>query len=215
MKITMKSELEALKAPDQRLIESAKPIRDILGGAEWLSPEHAEDILQGLIENHFLALSDALSTPTLQREKISEEQNDLESCPFCGNSPRIVEPHQSEKSLRGETDDEEWLSFVECDCVDMFFVKGSASSQEEARKSVVMAWNKRTPTPTRQIPKTENHVNGGAYRRISVDEWRTLGGDGNPLCDWHEGIGYVVYDDAAKERYRAKITALSTPTTQP
>ena len=41
------------------------------------------------------------------------------------------------------------------------------------------------------------HVNGGAYRSISVEEWRDLGGDDNRFCDWHEGIGYVVYDDIA------------------
>lgn len=69
------------------------------------------------------------------------------------------------------------------------------------------------------IPKMpdlkENHVNGGAFRQINVDEWRSFGGDSNPLCDWHEGAGYVIYDDIAKEQYRAKIAALSTPTTQP
>lgn len=48
------------------------------------------------------------------------------------------------------------------------------------------------------------HVNSGAYRQISVDEWKALGGDGNPLCDWHEGIGYVVYDEKALEQFRAK-----------
>lgn len=53
------------------------------------------------------------------------------------------------------------------------------------------------------------HVNGGAYRRISVEEWRKLGGDDNKFCDWHEGIGYVVYDEQAREQYRAKMEALS------
>lgn len=52
-----------------------------------------------------------------------------------------------------------------------------------------------------------NHVNGGAYRRVSVEEWRELGGDDNKFCDWHEGIGYVVYDDQAREQYRAKMEA--------
>ncbi len=54
---------------------------------------------------------------------------------------------------------------------------------------------------------SSSHVNGGAYRIISVDEWRSLGGDENKLCDWHEGIGYVIYDDIAKEQYRAKLAA--------
>lgn len=53
------------------------------------------------------------------------------------------------------------------------------------------------------------HVNGGAYRKISVEEWRSLGGDANKFCDWHEGIGYVVYDDQAREQYRAKMEAIS------
>ncbi|WP_320196261.1 hypothetical protein RMR10_004455 [Agrobacterium rosae] len=60
-----------------------------------------------------------------------------------------------------------------------------------------------------------DQVNGGAFRQISIEEWRSLGGDENPLCDWHEGAGYVIYDDIAKEQYRAKIAALSTPTSQP
>jgi hypothetical protein len=58
------------------------------------------------------------------------------------------------------------------------------------------------------------HVNGGAYRRISVEEWRALGGDDNKLCDWHEGIGYVVYDDQALEQYLAK-TSTPVPSPQP
>lgn len=68
-------------------------------------------------------------------------------CPFCGGNPRIVEPHESGRSLDGETDEEEWLSFVECDCVDMFFVKGSSTSQDEARSAVVGAWNRRDFSP--------------------------------------------------------------------
>lgn len=55
------------------------------------------------------------------------------------------------------------------------------------------------------------HVNGGSYRKISVEEWRSLGGDDNKFCDWHEGIGYVVYDDQAREQYRAKIEAVADP----
>jgi hypothetical protein len=51
---------------------------------------------------------------------------------------------------------------------------------------------------------TAQHINGGAFRQVSIDEWRELGGDGNPICDWHEGIGYVVYDDIAKERHIAR-----------
>ncbi|WP_267550303.1 hypothetical protein [Rhizobium rhizogenes] len=54
---------------------------------------------------------------------------------------------------------------------------------------------------------TTHHVNGGAYRVVSVDEWKSLGGDSNKLCDWHEGIGYVIYDDLALEQFRAKIAA--------
>ncbi len=53
------------------------------------------------------------------------------------------------------------------------------------------------------------HVNGGAYRKISVEEWRELGGDDNKFCDWHEGIGYVVYDAQALEQYRAKLASRS------
>ena len=71
------------------------------------------------------------------------DTHELKPCPFCDGAPRIVEPHQSDRSIEGETDDEEWLSFIECDCVDMFFVKGSATSQDEARQSVVTAWNRR------------------------------------------------------------------------
>jgi hypothetical protein len=59
-----------------------------------------------------------------------------------------------------------------------------------------------------------NHVNGGAYRGVSVEEWRDLGGDDNKVCDWHEGIGYVVYDEQAREQYRVKMEAL-TPTPAP
>lgn len=55
------------------------------------------------------------------------------------------------------------------------------------------------------------HVNGGAFRMISVEEWRELGGDDNKFCDWHEGIGYVVYDEQAREQYRAKMEALYPP----
>lgn len=77
----------------------------------------------------------------------------LKPCPFCGDEPRVVEPHQSDRSIEGETDDEEWLSFVECDCVDMFFVKGSATSQDDARRSVIAAWNRRTTTPKAETGK--------------------------------------------------------------
>jgi hypothetical protein len=55
------------------------------------------------------------------------------------------------------------------------------------------------------------HVNGGAFRMISVEEWRELGGDDNKFCDWHEGIGYVVYDEQAREQYRTKMEALYPP----
>lgn len=51
------------------------------------------------------------------------------------------------------------------------------------------------------------HVNGGAFRIVSVEEWRALGGDDNKFCDWHEGVGYVVYDKQAEEQYRAKLEA--------
>jgi hypothetical protein len=57
------------------------------------------------------------------------------------------------------------------------------------------------------------HVNGGAYRKISVEEWRALGGDDNKFCDWHEGIGYVVYDDLALQQYLAK-TGAKPPSTE-
>lgn len=50
-------------------------------------------------------------------------------------------------------------------------------------------------------------VNSGAYRVVSVEEWRALGGNSNDICDWHEGIGYVVYDDLARDQYRAKMEA--------
>lgn len=93
-------------------------------------------------------LTAALSLPSQEAEAVPVDHvvsSDLSSCPFCGNHPRLVEPHQSDRSIEGETDDEEWLSFVECDCVDMFFVKGSASSQEEARAAVISAWNRRSP----------------------------------------------------------------------
>src|SRR6478736_4922568 len=79
---------------------------------------------------------------------MSNSVTELKHCPFCGNTPRLVDPHESERSIEGETDNEEWLSFVECDCVDMFFVKGSATSQEEAKKSVVEAWNNRAADRT-------------------------------------------------------------------
>lgn len=55
------------------------------------------------------------------------------------------------------------------------------------------------------------HVNGGSYRRISVEEWRELGGDDNKFCDWHEGIGYVVYDDLALQQYLTKTKAKAPP----
>lgn len=47
-----------------KIIELVKPIRDILGFAEWASPEHAEEILKSLIDKYHGPLSDALSTPT-------------------------------------------------------------------------------------------------------------------------------------------------------
>lgn len=137
----------------------------------------------------------------------------LLGCPFCGNTPRLIEPHESSASLRGESENEEWLSFVECECVDMFFVKGSGTSQVEARSMVTSAWNRR-PSKTTAAQEATCHVNSGAYRRISLDEWRSLGGDDNKFCDWHEGIGYVVYDAQALEQYRAKIEALQLPTAQ-
>ncbi|WP_320196263.1 hypothetical protein RMR10_004445 [Agrobacterium rosae] len=57
-------------------------------------------------------------------------------------------------------------------------------------------------------PKIDSHhVNGGAFRVVSLDEWRALGGDGNQFCDWHEGIGYVVYDAQAREQYEAKLAS--------
>jgi len=143
---------------------------------------------------------------------MSNSVTELKHCPFCGNTPRLVDPHESERSIEGETDNEEWLSFVECDCVDMFFVKGSATSQEEAKKSVVEAWNNRAADRTGPPLKSQGHVNGGAFRKISIDEWQSLGGDCNKLCDWHEGIGYVIYDDIAHRQYLAKTLSPSTPT---
>ena len=65
---------------------------------------------------------------------------------------------------------------------------------------------------TRCLPcpgRVPQHVNGGAYRKISAEEWKLLGGDDNKLCDWHEGIGYVVYDDLALEQFRAKLASIS------
>ncbi|NTG61797.1 hypothetical protein G6L45_16065 [Agrobacterium rhizogenes] len=61
------------------------------------------------------------------------------------------------------------------------------------------------PVQETQSDTTINHVNGGAYRKISVEEWRELGGDGNKFCDWHEGIGYVIYDEQAREQYLLKM----------
>jgi Lar family restriction alleviation protein len=84
------------------------------------------------------------------------EGMELKPCPFCGCAPRIVEPHESDRSIEGETDDEEWLSFIECDCVDMFFVKGSATSQDEARQSVIDAWNRRALSAALQPPKVQD-----------------------------------------------------------
>lgn len=51
----------------------------------------------------------------------------------------------------------------------------------------------------------QNHINGGAYRRISDDEWRQLWGDENKLCDWHEGVGYVIYDEIARQQHLSKM----------
>ncbi len=43
-----------------KLLELAIPIRDILGGAEWACPEHAEDILKSLIDQFHRPLSIAV-----------------------------------------------------------------------------------------------------------------------------------------------------------
>ncbi|MEH3108938.1 MAG: hypothetical protein PGN22_03100 [Agrobacterium cavarae] len=59
--------------------------------------------------------------------------------------------------------------------------------------------------------KIDNHVNGGPYRRVSHQEWLVLGGDDNKLCDWHEGIGYVIYDDIARDQFLAKTASPTTP----
>lgn len=57
--------------------------------------------------------------------------------------------------------------------------------------------------PAEALPSS--HVNRGAWRAITSEEWRDLGGKSNPLCDWHEGIGYVVYDAEALERFHASV----------
>lgn len=58
-----------------------------------------------------------------------------------------------------------------------------------------------TPTPPAQ------QVNSGAFRIVSLEEWNIAGGNQNPECDWHEGIGYVIYDDVARDEHRQKIAA--------
>lgn len=58
------------------------------------------------------------------------------------------------------------------------------------------------------VSAKSHHVNGGAFRRLTQGEWRELGGDDNPECDWHEGIGYVIYDDQAHQEYLKKTNAL-------
>lgn len=58
------------------------------------------------------------------------------------------------------------------------------------------------------MSKIDSHVNGGPYRRISRPEWLALGGDDNKLCDWHEGIGYVIYDEIARAQFLAKTQGL-------
>ncbi len=73
------------------------------------------------------------------------------------------------------------------------------------------------PLPSVIAEPVTTHVNGGAYRRVSRTEWDRLGGAANKFCDWHEGIGYVVYgaqtDPIAptEGRYR-RATAMSEPT---
>lgn len=83
---------------------------------------------------------------------------DILPCPFCGNNPRLVEPHQSDRSIDGDTDEEEWLSFIECDCLDMFFVKGSACSQEDARTLVIAAWNRRPSQPLKSTAEEPDNA---------------------------------------------------------
>jgi len=57
---------------------------------------------------------------------------------------------------------------------------------------------------------TPKHVNSGEFRSVTHEEWRQLGGDNNPECDWHEGVGYVVYDEVARQQYREKLSHPST-----
>ena len=52
------------------------------------------------------------------------------------------------------------------------------------------------------------HINSGAFRRLSRQEWENLGGDDNHECDWHEGLGYVIYDDQARQEYLTKTNPL-------
>ena len=68
------------------------------------------------------------------------------------------------------------------------------------------------PLPSMPAKTAATHVNGGAYRRVSRAEWDRLGGAANEFCDWHEGIGYVVYNDQARSEYRAKVAS---PSPQP
>lgn len=66
-----------------------------------------------------------------------------------------------------------------------------------------------SPGANKVVRSQSHHVNSGAFRRLTQSEWKELGGDSNPLCDWHEGIGYVIYDDQAHQDYLARTGAVS------
>ncbi len=64
------------------------------------------------------------------------------------------------------------------------------------------------PVADAALSAKSQHINSGAFRRLSKAEWIELGADSNPKCDWHEGIGYVIYDDQAHQEYLRKTNAL-------
>lgn len=66
-----------------------------------------------------------------------------------------------------------------------------------------------TETVRLEVPANPQHVNRGAFRAITLEEWRDLGGNKHPLCDWHEGVGYVVYDAEALERFNASVEGVN------
>lgn len=73
-----------------------------------------------------------------------------------------------------------------------------------AEKETMKLWEELAKKLAEKEVTVTVHVNSGAYRRLSREEWIELGGDDNKQCDWHEGIGYVIYDEIARQEYLNK-----------